>query len=305
MGGLENFTAAADFNVPSDHATLSLLNGFSAEITTAHTKSLQSAIGVMPEGAEVFVASLPKDTPEKLITACREVKDAGFQPMPHIAARGIADRNAAENLLKSLKSDAGVDRALLIGGDIRNPAGEFESALDLLKTGLFEQLGFRAVGVGCYPEGHPHIREEALQKALYDKLSVIAEQSLSPFIISQFSFNSDAILSYIEKLRTSGVNAEFRIGLAGPAKRTTLIKYAMLCGVGRSLKAAAADKNLTRGALFNETPDRLLKELSKQASLHPELGAIRTHFFTFGGLPTTMDWLRKAQAEELFSVKGA
>ena len=38
-------------------------------------------------GTEVFIASLPKGTPDQLVTAATQLRRSGVIPVPHIAAR--------------------------------------------------------------------------------------------------------------------------------------------------------------------------------------------------------------------------
>lgn len=273
-----------------DAALAELLNGYSAEVTTRDTKSLSAAQDILPPGTEVFVASLPKDRPDRQITVSTELRAAGLTPVPHIVARNIADRTALDGLLERLAREAGVDRALVLGGDRDVPAGVFDSAQQLLETGLFERYGFRRILISAYPEGHPRIADTVLDRARADKLALIAAAGIEAELVSQFCFESAPVIALAEKLLRSGCTASLRVGVAGPADRAMLVKYAMICGVGPSLRALKERQNLARTMLSGETPDIMLAEIAAECRNRPDLPISGVHLFTFSSLVKTAAW---------------
>jgi methylenetetrahydrofolate reductase (NADPH) len=267
-----------------------LLQTYSVEVTSRDTKSLAEVREIMPAGGEVFVANLPRESADVLVSACAEIKEAGLTPVPHVVARNIATRADLDDMLRRLVSEAGVERALVLGGDRDDPAGEFESALQLLETGLFEKHGIRKVYISSYPEGHPRIADEVLEQARADKLAAAEKAGLEVTLVGQFLFESQPIIDLARRLRAAGIKAPFRVGVAGPTDRTKLLKYALRCGVGASLRALKERGDLARNVMSGETPEDLLSDVAAAAAADPSLGIEGVHFFTFGNPAGSVRW---------------
>ena len=272
----------------SDAALSSLLRDYTAEVTS---RDVDAAIESAPRGLEVFVANLPKDGNDLLVSACMRLREAGLVPVPHIVARKIADQTELEDLLGRLAGEAGVDRVLSLGGDRDESAGPFGESLALIESGVFDRNGVRHVSIACYPEGHPRIADPSLEIALRYKIAAITKRGMQARLVSQFAFSPEPILEFARGLRASGVTTPLRVGVAGPAPRTTLVKYAMRCGVGASLRALTERKSLI-GGLFGggETPEDLLRAVAGQVADDPSLGIEGVHFFTFGAPTKSIEW---------------
>ena len=267
------------------------LPDYSAEVTTPDRKSLDLAANLMPNEARVYVASLPKDPPDRQIQVCSQVRDLGLIPVPHIVARNIPDRGALDSLLGRLAGEAGVDRALILGGDRDVPAGDYECSLQLIESGLLQAHGIDKIAIACYPEGHPRIPDAVLDRARSDKIAAARAAGLSLILISQVCFEAAPIIGFLRKIRSEGVEERVRVGVAGPAKRATLIKYAMICGVGASLRALRERQALAKNVLSGETPERLILELEEAVEADPSLNIWGIHFFTFASLKNTIEWV--------------
>jgi methylenetetrahydrofolate reductase (NADPH) len=267
-----------------------LLRGYSAEVTSADRKSIEAAAASMPPGSEVYIASLPSDKLERTISVARELKQAGLTPVPHIVARNIPSLAHLDDLLRRLTREAGVDRTLVLGGDRSEPAGELHSSLQLLESGLWEVHGIRNIALAWYPEGHPRISDSALRAARAAKLQRAAAAALQVKFVSQFCFESAPIIASARELRAEGVTAPLRIGVAGPASRTSLLKYAMICGVGASVRALS-ERPGTGAMLRGDTPEALLEEIAAAQSLDPALTFEGVHFFTFASLAATVKFV--------------
>jgi methylenetetrahydrofolate reductase (NADPH) len=273
-----------------------LLDNYSAELTTRDHKSLDAAADILRPQTRVFVAAMPKDTADDMIAAAIRLHKAGMVAIPHIVARNIKDRAMLDDMLARLSGEAGVDRAHVVGGDRDDPLGTFDSSLQLLETGLFAKYGVTRIAIACYPEGHPRIPEAVLEQARVDKNRVAAEQGLSVWMVSQFAFEAAPIIGLARKMRTQGINEPYRVGIAGPASHATLIKYALMCGVGASLRALRERKDLTRNMLTGETPEALLTEIALAREAEPALGISGVHFFTFGSLIKTAQWVESVRS---------
>jgi methylenetetrahydrofolate reductase (NADPH) len=183
-----------------------------------------------------------------------------------------------------------VDRVLALGGDRDRPFGAFEESLQLIRTGSFERHGIRQIAIACYPEGHPRIGNQVLQEILEAKIAAIAERGLAARLVSQFAFNPEPVLDFARKLRAAGVSAPLRIGVAGPARRAKLVKYAMRCGVGVSLRALTDRRQLLGSLLGAETPEKLLTATALAHRDDPSLRLEGAHFFTFGAPEKSIEW---------------
>lgn len=268
-----------------------LLDNYSIEITTRDETALDGAADLLRPETRVFIASFPKDNVEHFIRGAVKLHRAGMIAIPHIVARNIPSRAVLDDMLARLAGEAGVDRAHIVGGDRDKPAGEFDAALQLLETGLFARYGINRIALACYPEGHPRIPDEVLEQARADKMRVAAEQGLSVWMVSQFAFEAPPIIALARRMRSQGIDVTYRAGIAGPASHSTLLKYAMLCGVGASLRALRERKGLGRSAMGGETPEGLLTELALAREAEPSLGISGIHFFTFGAMAQTARWV--------------
>lgn len=275
------------------------LPDYSAEVTTPDRKALDEAARLMPKDARVYVAALPKDPPDRQVQVCSEVHDLGLIAVPHIVARNIANREQLDDLLGRLSREAGVDRALILGGDRDVPAGEYDSALQIIESGLLQQHGIDKIAIAVYPEGHPRIPDEVLDKALADKIAAARAGGLQLILISQVCFDAAPIIEFLRKIRAQGVTERIRVGVAGPAKYSTLVKYAMICGVGPSLRALKERQSLARNLLAGETPEKLILELEDAVEAEPSLNIWGLHFFTFASLSSTIEWVERFRGEEV------
>ena len=278
---------------PAALALASLLRRFSAEVTTRDQDSLKFAEMSLPKGTEVFVASLPKDPHDKLIATAARLRKAGLEPVPHIVARNIASRAELDSLLAHLAGEAGVRRVLILGGDRDKPLGEYDSSLQLIQTGLFAKHGVTHAFIAAYPETHPRIEETILDSARAAKIPALREQGITATLISQFGCDPKPIVSFVEKLRAKGVTPPFRAGVAGPTEYAKLVKYALICGVGPSLRALKERQGLAKNMLGGETPEKLLIDVALAQDANPALNFEGVHFFTFGALGASYSWIQQ------------
>jgi methylenetetrahydrofolate reductase (NADPH) len=269
-----------------------LLRGYSAEVTSADRKSIDAAVASMPRGSEVYIASLPSDDEDRRVSVARELQRAGLTPVPHIVARNIGSRGDLDVLIRRFSREAGVDRALVLGGDRAQPAGDFHSSLQLLETGLLGVHGIRIIALAWYPEGHPRIPDAVLEDARRAKMQRAAEDGLRVKFISQFCFESAPILASAQRLRAEGITAPLRIGVAGPASRTSLLKYAMICGVGASVRALS-ERPGAGAKLREEHQEELLGEIAAAQALDAAPVFDGVHFFTFASLAATVKFVQE------------
>jgi methylenetetrahydrofolate reductase (NADPH) len=278
---------------PSSVGLADLLRGYSSEVTSGDRKSIEAATTMLRPGDEVFIASLPSDTNARQALAASHLKRAGLTPVPHVVARNITSLAELDVTLRRLTNEAGVDRVLVLAGDREQAAGELHSSLQLLESGLLSKHGIRKIAISAYPEGHPRIASADLVAARAAKLAAAEKAGLEVTLVSQFCFDAAPIISLAEQIRAEGVKAPLRIGVAGPASRTSLLKYALICGVGASVRALKERQAAARNMLAGETPEELLTELARAQTANPALGLSGVHFFTFASLATTANWVEE------------
>ncbi|MHB8283865.1 MAG: methylenetetrahydrofolate reductase [Caulobacteraceae bacterium] len=267
-----------------------LLGHYSVELTVRDRASLALAPQMLKPGAEVFIAALPNDKVDELVAACVQLRRAGLTPVPHLVARNVPDRPALDLLLRRLAQEAGLDRCLILGGDRDKPAGDYLSSLQLLQTGLIQKHGIERIFIGCYPEGHPKISDQALDEARTAKLDLTDREGLDVTLISQFCFEAAPVIAFARRIRDQGIKTPFRVGVAGPADRALLLKYALICGVGNSVRVLKKGGGLALTTLAGETPAAVIQDLDSAQDREPRLGLSGIHFFTFGSLAKSVKW---------------
>jgi methylenetetrahydrofolate reductase (NADPH) len=242
-------------------------------------------------GTAVYINYAPGDTHHGIIAAAARLRRAGFVPVPHVAARSLIGFTQLNDYLARLAGEAGVCETLVIAGDLARPAGPFGGSLELLATGLFERHGIGRIGLAGYPEGHPKIGRRALEEALSAKLGLARQNGLMPQIVTQFGFAAAPIIGFVQGCRERGIDAPVRIGLAGPASIATLAKFAVRCGIGKSLGALTTGHAAVARLLVETGPERLIGALADSAA--DGAGFAGLHFFTFGGVRRTAAWIRQ------------
>ena len=190
-----------------------LLNNYSIEMTAKDVSHLEQAADVIPKGTKIPVTFLPGETFEMRIAAARRVKELGFLPIPHISARRLSSQEELEGYLAGLQREVGTDHAFVVAGDPPQPMGPYEDALSIIRSGLLAKYGIRRVGISGYPEGHPEIGNEKLWNAMREKQIAIQERGHDFAVVTQFSFDAEPVLTWLEEVRKSGIEATVRVGV--------------------------------------------------------------------------------------------
>ncbi len=270
-----------------------LLRRFSVEVLPKDSRGIDAACDLLEPNAEVFVASLPNENADALVAACARLRRGGLIPVPHLAARNIRSLRELDETLCRLSTEAGVDHALVLGGDRDNAVGPFSASIDLIETGLLQKHGIGKVAFGCHPEGHPRVVDEVMWPALKVKIDAAHHAGLETYLVSQFAFAAEPIVGLAQRVRAAGITAPLRVGVAGPAAAATLIKYAVMCGVGPSLRALKERQALAKAVATGETPEELLLDVIAAFKLNPALGLDGVHFFTFGSLENSVRFAQR------------
>jgi methylenetetrahydrofolate reductase (NADPH) len=262
----------------------------SFEMVPAEAAQLELTRGLIPAGSAIILTAVPGDSLQVRLSAARAVREAGFEPVPCLAARRLADRTTAHRVIARFREEAAVSRILLVGGDDPVPDGQFSSALELLVELRRDPHGMEGIGFAAYPEGHPTIPRAVLEADLDTKLAVAEDAGLAPFIVTQFAFDARPVVAWLESLRARGCTVPVSIGLAGPAPIRTLLRHARICGAGPSARGLVG-KGASLARMLHETgPDPVIRDLA-QAGLRERLGPVSLHLFPFGGLARTARWM--------------
>jgi len=247
-------------------------------------------------GSDVYVPWLPASRWRDIVAVAAELRRCGVNPVPHIAARRLLSEEDAQQYLSALREQAGVARALLIGGETNARRMGFAHSLELLESGLLEANGIRSVGFAGHPEGHPAVASEVMDAALQRKIDYANRHGLEPFIVTQFAFDHRCVLSWLEHVRAIGIRVPVRLGVTGPASVRTLLRYALRCGIGTSLKAAATRGPALMQLIEKGGAEEVVRAVAPRAA---ELGVVGLHLFPFGGFERSAGWIRKVAAEGL------
>jgi len=253
---------------------------FSVEATRPTAAEIRELAVILPQGTEVYITAVPKLTADELVAAASRLREAGLEPVVHMAARMVPSAEAFSDLLRRLGGEAQVRRLLVIGGDAAQ-AGPFADALALIQKGRLREAGIEEIGIGAYPEGHPAIPAGRLEAALDEKIAAATAQGLRVNIVSQFSFSPDRIVAWMKGLRACGIDHPVKVGMVGPTNVPGLIRFARRCGVATSLRGLTSG---AAGALIGHVgPGRILETLGAADGL----GDAVPHYFAFGGAVET------------------
>ncbi|CAK7279770.1 methylenetetrahydrofolate reductase [Streptomyces sp. RM1] len=267
-----------------------LLDDFSLEMTGKDVPALEEARDSIPRGTRINVTFLAGEDHAARLAAARAVRRCGFVPVPHISARRLPSRAALEEFLAGLAADGTADNVFVVGGDPVRPEGPYEDALAVIRTGLLERYGVRHIGISGYPEGHPAITGPALWSALTDKAAAIGAGPFTGDVITQFGFDAQPVLDWLANVRARGVDLPVRIGVPGPAGVRRLLGYATRFGISTSASVARKYGFSLTNLMGTTGPDRFLRALSDRYD-PARHGTVKVHFYTFGGLRTTAEWI--------------
>ncbi len=269
------------------------LRGFSVEATRPKAGDVEALKQSAPAGTRVYLSALPNRPLGELADQAVLIRAAGLEPVPHVAVRNLDSREQVVALLERLRDEAEAKHLLVIGGDRGDAAGPFATSLDLIESGLLQRHGITHVGLAGHPEGHPRVSTDMLDRALRTKIEAAEESGLAADIVTQFSFDGDAIIAWVRRLRDYGIETPVRIGMAGPTNLTTLLRYAQRCGVKASAGGFARHAGLVKHLFGVTAPDGLVCALS-ETTVRGTLGDVAAHFFSFGGIGATARWAAHA-----------
>ncbi|WP_428925097.1 methylenetetrahydrofolate reductase [Marinibacterium sp. SX1] len=291
---LLNFRRAESRPEGPDPRVEAFLQDYSIEVMPRTAAKIEDFRALLPEGTRVYIAHIDGVPIEDMVATARRLARDGFRVMPHFPARIIPDKATLGDWIARYQGEAGVSRALLLGGGIATPHGDFDNSMQLLDTGLFDKAGFDRLHVAGHPEGNRDIDPDGGQAnvaaALRWKQAFSERTDARMAINTQFCFDAAPIIDWVDGLAAAGIDLPVHIGIAGPAKLQTMIRFAIACGVGPSLKVLQKRAMDVSRLLLPYEPDDVLGALAAHKAANPDFGIARVHFFPMGGIRASTDW---------------
>jgi len=270
------------------------LKNFSIEVMPRTASKIENFKELLPQDTRVYVAHIEGTPINEMIDTAKRLTDEGYNVMPHFPARIIESKEVLVNWIDRYKNEAGVKDALLLAGGVNQPYGEFHSSMDLLDTGEFDKAGFKNLHVAGHPEGNMDIDTDGKTKNVDSAISWKQEFSqktdANMAITTQFCFESGPVIEWADRMASMGIDIPIHIGVAGPAKLQTMIKFSMACGVGASLRVLKRRAKDVTKLLLPFKPDQFLTELAEYKALNPNFLITNVHFFPLGGIKTNANW---------------
>ena len=279
---------------PSGSKTASFLQGFSIEVMPRTAAKVEDFRAILPEGTRVYIAHIEGTPIEDMVETAKRIAGEGFPVMPHFPARIIRDADTLTDWIARYQGEAGVDQALVLAGGVDKPHGDFHSSMQLLETGAFDKAGFTRLHVAGHPEGNKDIDpdggDKSVMEALRWKQAFDERTDAEMALATQFAFESKPVIQWADRLAAEGIKLPVHIGIAGPAKLQTLIKFAIACGVGASLRVLQRRALDVTKLVLPFEPTDLVTELAAHKAANPDFGIEAVHIFPLGGIKASASW---------------
>ena len=270
------------------------LKDFSIEVMPRTAEKVEDFTALLPAGTRVYIAHIEGTPIEDMVATAKRLAGDGYKVMPHFPARIIKDEATLADWIARYQGEAGVDQALLLAGGVAQPHGDYHSSMQLLESGLFGKAGFKRLHVAGHPEGNRDIDKDGSDTNVMDalrwkqKFSETSDAEMA--LATQFAFDAGPIIAWADALKEAGITIPVHIGIAGPAKLQTLIKFAIACGVGPSLKVLQKRAMDVTKLLLPYEPTEVLTELAAHKAANPDFNITHVHFFPLGGIKTNANW---------------
>ncbi|MBY5974107.1 hypothetical protein KUV28_17230 [Ferrimonas balearica] len=295
---------AADGGAGQPTDIFGLLAGYSIEVMPRTAAKVDDFKALLPQGTRVYIAHIEGTPIEEMVETAARLSDDGFDVMPHFPARIIADARVLEDWIARYQGEAGIRQALLLAGGVKAPHGDFHCSMQLLETGLFDRAGFTRLHVAGHPEGNldidPDGSDANVMEALRWKQAFSERTDAQMAMATQFAFDAAPVLAWSRRLRDEGITLPVHLGIAGPAKLQTLIKFAIACGVGPSLKVLQKRAMDVTKLMMPYEPLEILSDLASA----DDLGLIeQIHVFPLGGIRASAEFAARHGAGVLAPVQ--
>lgn len=258
----------------------------SARFEVIPMKGVVEEAVTLPAGSVVTVTASPRKGIEATLTLSEELAVRGFRVVPHLTARQVRDKSHLQELVDRL-SAGGFEDVFIIGGDITEPVGTYDSSSALIADMV--EMGNRPprIGVAAYPEGHPLINREALMQALK------AKQPFVNYMVTQICFDPQIIGKWLGDVRANGITLPVYIGIPGILKRSKLLEISLRVGVGDSTRFLKNHLGMVARLLQHDmyNPNSLVKKIT---GLTRDQVVAGFHIYTFNQCLSIKHWREKA-----------
>lgn len=290
---LFNFRREATAPVSNAPAEMeAFLKGFSIEVMPRTAEKVESFRDILPAGTRVYIAHIDGTPIEDMVATAKRLNAEGFPVMPHFPARIIKDKATLLDWVARYKGEADVKQGLILAGGVAQPVGDFHTSMQLLESGAFD--GFDRLHVAGHPEGNKDIDPDGSDRMVMEAArwkSAFAERTDAKMAMAtQFCFEADPVIAWVDRLQAEGIKLPVHIGVAGPAKLQTLIKFAIACGVGPSLRVLQKRAMDVTKLLLPYEPTEFVGALAAHKAKNPDFGIESVHFFPLGGIKTNATW---------------
>ena len=291
---LLKFSRKAQTGMPGNANVSDFLQGFSIEVMPRTATKVENFRDILPAETRVYIAHIEGTPIEDMVGTAKRLSEEGFDVMPHFPARIIKDEATLAEWISMYQGEAGVTQALMLAGGVAKPHGDFDSSMQLLETGLFDKAGFTRLHVAGHPEGNKDIDPDGSTKNVSEALSWKQDFSqrtdAKMALATQFCFESKPIIEWADGLKAAGIDIPVHIGIAGPAKLQTMIKFAIACGVGPSMKVLQKRAMDVTKLMLPYEPTEVITELANHKAANPDFNIESVHFFPLGGIKTNAQW---------------
>jgi|TARA_B100002051_G_scaffold48077_1_gene42678 methylenetetrahydrofolate reductase (NADPH) len=264
------------------------LNNFSIEVTPRAVAKIENLHELIPSGTLVYIAHIEGTPIEDMVKTAKKINEQGYATMPHFPARIIKDKKTLKDWISKYQNEANVKGALLLGGGVNKPYGEYDSSIQLIESELFDLAGFEKLYIAGHPEGNKDIDPDGstknIDQALLWKNEYKNRTDADMAITTQFCFDSKTVINWANDIKNKGVDIPIHIGIAGPAKLQTLLRYSIECGVGASIKILQKRALDLTKLLLPYKPTKILDELAIYKFNNPDFNIEKVHFFPLGGV---------------------
>ena len=277
---------------------LNLLSSCSIETTPNVYAKYGSFSDLVPKENNIYVTYLPDEDMNKVTETAKKLSIEGYNVIPHLPARTIANNEQLEKYIKTLSEDCGCSKILVIGGG-GIQKGNITSSIQVLETDLLSKYNFKEVGLAGHPEGNPDIKQIEVDRAIIQKNNFSKKADFKMYLATQFFFEAKSLKDWEVHLKSLNNNLEIHAGIPGPATLKTLLSYAHSCGIGNSIRFLSKQAlNITKLAT-TRSPDKLIYDLANYQLENPETKLKKIHFYAFGGIKKTSDWLKTTNKPDL------
>ncbi len=277
---------------------------YALEVTAKDIGQIEASKAEIPPGTPVNIAFLGNEDHAQRIDAARVIRQCGFEPVPIISSRRLRSQSDLDALLSALIGEAHPTRFIFVGGDPATPAGPYSDSLALLASGVVQRHAIRQVGIVAYPDGHPKIDSEILWQSLEWKRGFLKDAGCDVEITTQFGFDADAIVRWVEQLRRRGIDEPVRVGVPGPADVRKLLRYARQFGVVASIDIGRRYGLSMTNLVQRVGPERFVERLTAGFDGR-RLGPVLFHLYPFGGILDGVRWMNGHLAERRLATAAA